>query len=95
MKISINGKPMFTRAQRINIINGQNAVRQSVALALETIAEEKKKLREEREERERLGRVRKAMLENPKAKIKRNKDGAAYYTPRNEKGHVLGTVIIK
>ncbi len=95
MKISIAGKPMFTRAQRVNIISNQAITRQKAAVASQLVAEVKAQLRAEREEKERLARVRAAMISNPKAKIKTNKDGAAYYIPRNEKGHVMGTVIIK
>jgi hypothetical protein len=84
---------VFTRNERITIINARKAALERKAQRLEIILKERAKAAEEKAKRESVFRQFKAMEENPSAKLRKNKNGF-FLQARNEKGIFLPAISI-
>jgi hypothetical protein len=83
-------KGVFTRKEKMNLLSHERVRKSQDGF----LAEERAKIRKEKEEREKNYRALAAMRALPDQKIRTNKDGNRFYQPKGEKGKFLPRVII-
>lgn len=86
------GKP-FTCTEKVRMILAERKRKEKVNLCKEMILTEKNRIRDEKERRAKVMAGIAERLENPKAKIRKTKDGIAVQS-RDSKGHFLPAKVL-
>jgi DNA topoisomerase VI subunit B len=84
---------VFTRNERISIINARKEALERKAQRLEILLKERAKASEEKAKREAMFRQLRAMEENPTAKLRKGK-GGFFLQGRNDRGGFLPAIAI-